>query len=45
LYVVSKKYLCFNSFKHFQQQLKAGGLEVAPKQELLTLPGSSNNIF
>jgi hypothetical protein len=33
------------SFKHFQQQLKAGGLEVAPKQELLTLTGSSKNIF
>ena len=33
------------SFKHFQEQLKAGGLEVPPKQELLTIVGSSNNIF
>lgn len=33
------------SFKHFQEQLKASGLEVPPKQELLTLVGSSNNIF
>ena len=28
------------SFKHFQEQLKAGGLETPPKQELLTLVGS-----
>ncbi len=33
------------SFKHFQEQLKSGGLEVPPKQELLTLVGSSGNIF
>ncbi len=33
------------SFKYFQEQLKASGLEVAPKQELLSLVGSSNNIF
>ncbi len=33
------------SFKYFQEQLKAGGLEVAPKQELLTLIGSSTSIF
>jgi len=33
------------SFRHFQEQLKAGGLEVAPKQEFLTLVGSSINIF
>ncbi len=33
------------SFKHFQEQLKASGLEVAPKQELLSLVGSSNSIF
>ena len=33
------------SFKRFQEQLKSGGLEVPPKQELLTLIGSSNNIF
>ncbi len=33
------------SFKHFQEQLKSNGLEVPPKQELLTLVGSSKNIF
>jgi hypothetical protein len=33
------------SFKHFQEQLKSGGLEVPPKQELMTLVGSSVNIF
>ena len=33
------------SFKFFQEQLKLGGLEVPPKQEILTLVGSSNNIF
>ena len=33
------------SFKSFQEQLKAGGIEVPPKQELLTLVGSSTNIF
>jgi len=33
------------AFLHFQQQLKAAGFEVAPKQELLTLVGSSKNIF
>ena len=33
------------SFKHFQEQLIASGLEVAPKQEILSLVGSSNNIF
>src|SRR5437763_622999 len=33
------------SFIHFQQQLKAGGLEVPPKQELLSLVGSSGDIF
>ena len=33
------------SFKHFQEQLKSGGLEVPPKQKLLTLAGSSINIF
>jgi hypothetical protein len=32
------------SFKHFQEQLKPS-LEVPPKQELLTLVGSSVNIF
>lgn len=33
------------SFKIFQEQLKASGLEVPPKQELLTLVGASNSIF
>ena len=33
------------SFKYFQQQLKSSGPEVLPKQELLSLVGSSNNIF
>jgi hypothetical protein len=33
------------SFKHFQDQLKSGGLEVPPKQELLSLVGSSKDIF
>jgi hypothetical protein len=33
------------SFKYFQEQLKASGLEVTPKQELLSLISSSNNIF
>ena len=34
-----------SSFKHFQEQLKSGGLEVPPKQDLLTLVGSSTTIF
>jgi hypothetical protein len=33
------------SFKYFQQQLKAGGFEAPPKQDLLTLIGSSTSIF
>ncbi|MBC7865640.1 MAG: hypothetical protein IAF38_21880 [Bacteroidia bacterium] len=33
------------SFKHFQEQLKAGGLESPPKQELLNLVGTSTEIF
>ena len=33
------------SFKSFQEQLRSGGFEVPPKQELLTLIGSSDNIF
>lgn len=33
------------SFKLFQEQLKASGFEVPPKQELLSLVGSSNSIF
>ncbi len=33
------------SFQQFQEQLKASGPEVPPKQELLTLVGWSNNIF
>jgi hypothetical protein len=34
-----------SSFQTFQQQLKASGPEVPPKQELLTLVGSSSPIF
>ena len=33
------------SFKSFQENLKAGGFEVSPKQELLSLVGSSREIF
>lgn len=33
------------SFRSFQEQLKSSGLEVPPKQELLTLVGTSNDIF
>jgi hypothetical protein len=33
------------SFKAFQEQLKASNPEVPPKQELLTLIGSSMDIF
>ena len=33
------------SFQHFQTQLKASGLEAAPKAEQLSLVGSSVNIF
>ena len=40
-----KVLLALPLFKHFQEQLKASGLEVPPKQELPTLVGSSTNIF
>lgn len=33
------------SFKLFQERLKASGLEIPPKQELLTLVGSSVELF
>ena len=33
------------SFKHFQEQLKSNGFEIPPKQELLSLVGSSRDIF
>jgi|ERR1035437_1066868 hypothetical protein len=33
------------SFIHFQEQLKAEGIETPPKQELLSLVGTSANIF
>ena len=33
------------SFRYFQEQLKQSGVEIPPKQELLTLVGSSSNIF
>ena len=40
-----KTLLQLPSFKHFQEQLKASGLEMPPKQELLSLVGSSRAIF
>lgn len=40
-----KLLLQLSSFKLFQEQLKASGLEVPPRQELLTLVGSSVSIF
>jgi hypothetical protein len=40
-----KVLLELSSFKHFQEQLKSSVPEVPPKQELLTLVGSSKNIF
>jgi len=33
------------SFKYFQEQLKTNGFETPPKQELLSLVGSSTDIF
>ena len=33
------------SFKHFQAELQASGLEMPPKQETLSLVGSSNDIL
>jgi len=33
------------SFKAFQEQLRGSGLESPPKQELLSLVGSSTDIF
>lgn len=33
------------SFRSFQEQLRSGGLEVPPKQESMTLIGTSSNIF
>lgn len=33
------------SFKTFQEQLKSGGLESPPKQELLTLVGASKPVL
>ena len=33
------------SFRFFQEQLKLSGPEVPPKQELLTLVGSSKDVF
>ena len=33
------------AFIHFQQELKASGLEAPPKSEQLTLVGSSTTIF
>ena len=33
------------SFKEFQAQLRASGLEAPPKQEMMMLVGSTRNIF
>lgn len=33
------------AFKHFQQELKASGLEIPPQQEMLHLIGVSRHIF
>ncbi len=41
----NKMLLDLPSFKSFQEQLKASGPEAPPKQEALSLVGSSNNIF
>jgi hypothetical protein len=40
-----KVLLTLPSFIQFQQELKASGPETPPKQELLSLVGSSINIF
>jgi len=40
-----KVLLALPAFIHFQTELRASGLEAPPKQELLTLVGSSVNIF
>ncbi len=41
----NKILLELKTFKHFQEQLKASGLEIVPQQEFLTLVGSSNDLF
>jgi hypothetical protein len=41
----NKVLLALPAFKHFQEQLKANGIEVPPKQEHLTLVDSSRNLF
>jgi len=40
-----KTLLGLPAFKHFQQQLQSGGIETPPKQELLSLVGSSKSLF
>jgi hypothetical protein len=40
-----KRLTTLPEFIQFQQELKAGGLEAPPKQELLTLVGSSTKMF
>jgi hypothetical protein len=37
--------LTLPAFIHFQAELKAKGIETPPKQELLSLVGSSKNMF
>ncbi len=41
----NKMLLNLPAFQHFQEQLKAHGLETPPKQEMLSLVGSSRNIL
>src|SRR5580698_6408700 len=40
-----KALLTLPVFIHFQQQLKASGPEIPPKQEILSLVGSSKEMF
>lgn len=40
-----KVLLTLPAFIYFQQQLKANGLDAPPKQELLSLVGSSKDMF
>jgi len=40
-----KMLLGLPAFKHFQEQLKANGIETPPKQEILSLVGTSTEIF
>jgi len=41
----NKMLLDLPAFKHFQEQLKANGIETPTKQEVLTFVGSSKDLF